>query len=339
MDEQLSAQGDGRIWLVVIEPADAGQRLDRILAQRFQLTAPDLGLSRARLQVLIEAGAVLRDREPVSDASHKVRAGDTYRVILPQPEPAAPSAQPMPLNIVYEDRDVIVIDKPSGLVVHPGAGHADGTLVNALIAHCGDGLSGIGGVRRPGIVHRLDKDTSGLLVVAKSDVAHQRLAEQFQAHGADGRLERRYQALVWGVPRPPRGTIDAPLGRSTTNRTKIAVSRRDDARSALTHFRIEQAFGEASLLELSLETGRTHQIRVHLAYIGHPVIGDPVYASGHRTRQAKLPASAKPAAARLRRQALHAYKLGFEHPKSGKKLIFESHLPADMADLLVALQG
>jgi 23S rRNA pseudouridine1911/1915/1917 synthase len=242
---------------------DAGTRLDRFLAERLA------GISRARVQALIRQGTVEGPAGPIRDPGAKVRDGQRYRITLP-------------LHIVYEDKHLLVLDKPAGLVVHPAAGHAHGTLVNALIAHCGDELSGIGGVKRPGIVHRLDKDTSGLLVVAKSDVAHQGLAEQFASHGADGRLIRTYEAFVWGVPERRTGTIEANLGRSPANRARMAVVRGEHGRHAVTHFEVVESFigpdGKplASRLKVALETGRTHQIRVHLAHIGHPVVGDPV---------------------------------------------------------------
>jgi 23S rRNA pseudouridine1911/1915/1917 synthase len=303
------------------------------------------GLSRSRLQALIGAGAVTRNGEPVHDANLRVKAGEAYAVAVPRPEPAEPEPQAMALAIAYEDSDIIVIDKPKGLTVHPGPGHASGTLVNALIAHCGTSLSGIGGVRRPGIVHRLDKDTTGLMVVAKSDRAHQGLAEQFAAHGADGRLRRGYRAIAWGAPERPRGAIDAALARSAANRTKIAVVRGGSKRGrhAVTHYEVLERFGPpakpvASLLRLVLETGRTHQVRVHLAHIGHPLLGDATYGAGHKASARKLGAAAQAALAALGRQALHAAELAFVHPVSGRRLEFESPLPPDMADLAAALR-
>ena len=267
--EAMASGGTSEVLTVGAE--EAGERVDRFLARRLPQ------LSRSRLQALIRAGQVARDGATVAELGHKTKAGETYAVHVPEPEPAAPQAQSMPLAIVHEDADLIVIDKPAGLTVHPGPGHATGTLVNALIAHCGASLSGIGGVRRPGIVHRLDKDTSGLLVVAKSDRAHKGLSEQFAAHGADGRLERRYLAIVWGAAERPRGVIDAALARSRANRTKIAVVSEAAGRHAVTRYEVLATYpkGEAkpvaSLLRLTLETGRTHQVRVHLAHIGHPV--------------------------------------------------------------------
>jgi 23S rRNA pseudouridine1911/1915/1917 synthase len=263
----------------------AGERLDRFLAQRL----PEL--SRSRLQALIRAGSVTRNGAVVLDLGRRIKAGDTYVVRVPPPEPAEPEPQAMPLTIVHEDAHLIVIDKPRGLTVHPGPGHASGTLVNALIAHCGASLSGIGGVKRPGIVHRLDKDTTGLLVAAKTDRAHQGLSEQFAAHGADGRLERGYRAIVWGVPDRPRGVIDAALARSASNRTKIAVVAEARGQRAVTRYEVLETFQAsdgrkpvASLLRLVLETGRTHQVRVHLGHIGHPLLGDPTYGAGFKER-------------------------------------------------------
>jgi len=259
--------------------------------------------------------------------------------------PAEPRGEKLPLQVVYEDAHLIVIDKPAGLVVHPAAGHASGTLVNALIAHCGDSLSGIGGVKRPGIVHRLDKDTSGLLVVAKTDAAHAGLSEQFAAHGADGRLHRAYVALAWGVPPRGRGMIDAPLSRSKVNRLKIAVVRDGEGRHAVTHYEVLQRFDDregepvAALVRLVLETGRTHQIRVHMAHIGHPLLADPVYGRGFVTRAARLGAESQAALDALGRQALHAAELGFEHPVTGKHLEFTSQLPPDLARLVSALSA
>jgi 23S rRNA pseudouridine1911/1915/1917 synthase len=267
-----------------------------------------------------------------------------YELRLPPATAAEPVAEAIPLAIVYEDAQLIVIDKPAGLVVHPAPGHARGTLVNALIAHCGDSLSGIGGVRRPGIVHRLDKDTSGLMVVAKTDAAHKHLAAQFAAHGRDGRLVRAYLALVWGAPAPSVGRIEAPLGRKATNRTKIAVVGRALGRAAATRYAVRARYGfdgdqaAAALVECELETGRTHQVRVHMAHIGHPLLGDGVYGAGFTASARRLPEPARAALVALGRQALHAAVLGFEHPTRGRGLRFESALPADMAALVRALE-
>ena len=320
-----------------MDEAEAGTRLDKLLAARIG------ELSRERIKALIRAGNV-QDASGASlgDGAYRVKPGETFAVSLPPPTPAEPEAQPISLDIVYEDPHLIVVDKAAHMVVHPAAGHASGTLVNALIAHCGDSLSGIGGVKRPGIVHRLDKGTSGLLVVAKSDAAHQGLSEQFAAHGTDGRMQRAYLALVWGKPLRPRGTISARLARSQTNRTKITVTRGEAGRHAVTHYEVltstDTPAGPVSLLRLELETGRTHQIRVHLAHIGHPVLGDATYGSGFKAKAAKLSPEAIAALEALDRQALHAAELGFEHPITGKPQHFDSELPADMQTLLRALK-
>lgn len=313
--------------------ADEGERLDRWLARTF----PDV--SRTRFQSLIAEGHVTVEGQPVGEPRYRLLPGQNVSVELPEPDPAEPQGEPIPLNILFEDAALLVIDKPAGLVVHPGAGHTGGTLVNALIAHCGDSLSGIGGVKRPGIVHRLDKDTSGLLVVAKTDAAHRGLSAQFAAHGQDGRLERAYLAFVWGVPDRAKGTISAPLARAASNRTRIAVSGSGRARQATTHFRLLEQFDRrASLLECRLETGRTHQIRVHLAHIGHPLLADPVYGKGFRSSVRTLGPAARDAVEKLGRQALHAAVLGFHHPLTGAKLRFESPLAPELARLHRALK-
>ena len=315
--------------------AAEASRLDKALVAAF----PDV--SRARFQALIAEGAVSVEGATVTEARHKVKPGDQLRVVLPEAAPALPQAEDMALSIVYEDKDLIVIDKPAGLVVNPGAGNETGTLVNALIAHCGDSLSGIGGVRRPGIVHRLDKDTSGLLVVAKNDKAHHGLSEQFAAHGRDGRLERSYLAIVWGMPERRQGIISAAIDRSTANRQKMAVSRGANAREAVTHYEVLETLGQppvASLIRCVLETGRTHQIRVHLAHIGHPLLGDGVYGAGFRTSAKKLSEDSKEALKALNRQALHATSLGFEHPHTGKQMRFDSQAPEDFGRLLASLR-
>jgi 23S rRNA pseudouridine1911/1915/1917 synthase len=312
----------------------AGQRLDLALSRQLPQ------FSRARLQALIKAGVVHDGAGPVTDGARKARSGESLTVRVPAPTAAEPEAQAMNLDIVFEDKHLLVVDKQAGLVVHPGSGNPTGTLVNALIAHCGDSLSGIGGVRRPGIVHRLDKDTSGLMVVAKTDAAHAGLSAQFASHGLDGRLERQYIALVWGTLDQPRGQVDANLGRSTIHRTRMAVAREPHGRRAVTHYLVEQTFREvASLVRLDLETGRTHQIRVHMAHIGHPLLGDSVYGRGFITRRSKLVPSAADALDRLDRQALHAAVLGFQHPVTGKKIRLVSEPPHDLARLIKALTG
>jgi 23S rRNA pseudouridine1911/1915/1917 synthase len=316
-----------------------GQRIDRVLA------AAVPPFSRSRLQALIKDGQVALDGVTVTDPGTKVRSGQLMTVELPPPVAAVPQGEVIPLTIVFEDRHLIVIDKPSGMVVHPAAGHGSGTLVNALIGHCGDSLSGIGGVKRPGIVHRLDKDTSGLLVAAKSDASHAGLSEQFAAHGADGRLKRAYLALVWGVPPRTKGVVDAALSRSAQNRVKIAVVPEGAGRHAVTHYEVLEVFADtegvpvASLVRLELETGRTHQIRVHMAHIGHPLLGDPVYGRGFQTRAARLAEPARAALEHLGRQALHAAELGFAHPVSGKALMFQSEMPVELANLTAALRA
>jgi 23S rRNA pseudouridine1911/1915/1917 synthase len=320
----------------VTVPEAGGGRLDRVLATQVP------ALSRSRLKALILAGQVTVEARTVRDPAAAVNSGDIITVTLPEPEPAKPAAEAIPLDIVYEDDALIVLDKPAGLVVHPAAGHASGTLVNALIAHCGDSLSGIGGVKRPGIVHRLDKDTTGLMVVAKNDRAHRRLSNQF-ADKREGPIERDYLALVWGAPERPRGTIDAPLDRHPHAREKRAV--RQGGREAVTHWEVVERYSGAdgkpvaSLLACRLETGRTHQIRVHLAHIGHPVMGDETYATGFRTKVTRLSPAAQQALAALGRQALHAEHLAFEHPVSGEILDFRAELPGDMAQLRDALRS
>ncbi len=330
---------DASILEFTVGPKEEGQRLDRILAAR----APDV--SRARFQSLIADGHVTVNGSAATKAKTRLRAGDVVHVELPEPEPAEPEPEEIPLDIIHEDEHLIVLDKPAGMVVHPAPGHPSGTLVNALLHHCGNSLSGIGGVRRPGIVHRLDRDTSGLLVVAKTDRAHKGLSAQFAAHGRDGRLERLYRALVWGRPLQFRGTIDRPLARSAANRQKIAVVRDDaDGRRAVTHYRILESFPPdsvrpvASLAECRLETGRTHQIRVHMAHIGCPVMGDTVYGAGFRSSAARLEPETRAALEALGRQALHAAVLGFEHPATRERVHFESPLPEDMKRLLLALR-
>ena len=330
---------------------EAGGRLDRVLA------AHVAELSRTRLKALIEAGSVAVDGRTIRDPGHRVNSGAAIVVDVPEAAPAKPAAEAIPLNVVYEDDDIIVIDKPKGLVVHPAAGHWTGTLVNALVAHCGDSLSGIGGERRPGIVHRLDKDTTGLMVVAKNDRAHKALAAQFAGHGRDGGpFERSYLAFVWGAPDRPRGTIDRPIDRSPRARDRMAV--REGGREAITHWQVLERYGGAagsgqdqaakkrpepiagtmaSMLACRLETGRTHQIRVHLDSIGHPLMGDRQYGAGFRTKRSLLGPEAQEALADLGRQALHSHILTVKHPTSAEILTFRSELPPDLARLRHAL--
>ncbi|MGE0213420.1 MAG: RluA family pseudouridine synthase [Parvibaculaceae bacterium] len=318
----------------LVPPEADGERLDRALAQAFD------DVSRSRFQDLIAEGRVAVDGRTIVEARARVKQGMAVAFTLPPPVAAEPRPETIPLSILFEDDDLIVIDKPAGLVVHPAAGNQTGTLVNALIAHCGESLSGIGGVKRPGIVHRLDKDTSGVLVVAKTDLAHKGLSRQFAAHGRDGRLERAYTALAWGALPARSGAIDAPLGRSSANRTKIAV--RPDGRPAVTRYEVRETFPaggapKVSLLACVLETGRTHQIRVHLAHIGHPLLGDATYGSGFKASGRTLPLDAREALEALGRQALHARMLGFEHPRTRRKMRFEAPLPQDFSNLLNAL--
>lgn len=294
---------------------------------------PDL--SRTRLKALIEAGAVRIGRETIDEPSYRVKPGETIAVSVPPAAPAVPAAERIALDIVFEDDDLLVVDKPAGLVVHPAPGNPDGTLVNALLAHCGASLSGIGGVRRPGIVHRLDKLTSGLMVVAKTDRAHAGLTAQF----ADRTLSRDYAAVVWGVPRPSRGEIEGNIGRSPRNRKKMAVLAKG-GRAALTRYTVVRRFGGvASLVHCRLATGRTHQIRVHLSYSGHPLIGDGVYGGGMTPpRRAALGPGGVAAVEALGRQALHAFRLAFIHPVTGETVQFETDLPRDIRELIFCLE-
>lgn len=318
---------------VTVRGDEGTNRLDRVLAVR----AP--ALSRSRLKALILAGQVTIRAAAVRDPAYHVQPGETITIDVPPAAPAEPEGEDIALDIVFEDDDIIVINKPKGLVVHPAAGHETGTLVNALIAHCGASLSGIGGVRRPGIVHRLDKDTTGLMVVAKNDAAHQSLTAQFADHGRTNEMRRGYMAFAWGVPNRPRGTVDAPIDRHPHAREKMAV--RDGGRTAVTHWTVLQEFSDrmgrpvASLLECQLETGRTHQIRVHLAHIQHPLMGDSVYGSHFKTKASSLGPLSKVALEALDRQALHAYLLALEHPRTGAILEWTAPLPSDLAALRV----
>ncbi len=315
----------------------AGARLDRFLGHA--AAERRLALSRTRLKALVEAGEVSVDGAVARDPATRLTAGTRIAFEAPAPEDSTIAAEDIALAVVYEDEHLIVIDKPAGLVVHPSPGHASGTLVNALIRHCGTSLSGVGGVRRPGIVHRLDKDTSGLLVVAKTDAAHRGLAELFADHGRTGSLKREYLALVWGGFDAAAGKVDAPIGRDPRHREKMAVASVERGRNAATHWRVGERLGPASLVTCELETGRTHQIRVHMASIGHPLLGDSVYGSGFKTKAALLGDKARSALEALGRQALHAAVLGFEHPLTGEALRFESSPPKDFARLLKALRS
>jgi 23S rRNA pseudouridine1911/1915/1917 synthase len=306
---------------VRLEPAHAGWRLDRALAAAVPT------LSRERLKTLIRSGAVEAKGTPVRDPSAKVKGDERFSVAVPEPKPAHNEPQDIPLKILFEDEHLLIVDKPAGLVVHPAAGNFDGTLVNALLHHCAGKLSGIGGVARPGIVHRIDKDTSGLLVVAKTDVAHEGLAKQFGAHSID----RRYLAIVTGVPKATQGVVDAPLARSAANRKKIAIVEGSRGKRAVTHWRRLNVLRDAALVECRLETGRTHQVRVHMASIGHPLVGDPVYGRSGRTHGKLLKELG------FHRQALHAVELGFTHPVTKHRLSFSSPMPPDMQELMGAL--
>jgi 23S rRNA pseudouridine1911/1915/1917 synthase len=318
---------------ISVPPGAEGERIDRLLAN----TLPDR--SRSFLKRLIEDGCLDAAGEhgaTIIEPSYRVKPGERFLLRIPASVDPEPLGENIPLNVVFEDDDLIVINKPPGLVVHPAPGNLTGTLVNALIAHCGASLKGIGGVRRPGIVHRLDKDTSGIMVSAKTGPAHEGLTRQF----ADHSIERAYAAFVWGMPSPSQGTIEGNIGRSPRNRKKMAVLTLG-GKTALTNYRTEAAYaaGAASLVECRLETGRTHQIRVHMAHIGHAVIGDPVYGGGStRTRMSQLSPEASKMIAGFRRQALHARLLGFEHPISGEFQQFEAALPDDLAALAQNLQ-
>ena len=315
---------------VAVDASTAGLRLDRVLASALP------GLSRARVKALIQAGLVGRDGKTVLEPSYRVKPGESYAVCVSPPPDPRPRGQRIPLRVLYEDDDLIVVDKPAGLVVHPAPGNPDRTLVNALIHHCGESLSGIGGVRRPGIVHRLDKETSGLMVAAKNDRAHAALARQF----AERAIERAYVAVVWGEPRPPSDEIEAPIGRDPRNRRRMAVVERA-GRPALTRYRVRRRLVAgagivASILSCRLATGRTHQIRVHLAHIGHPVIGDRLY--GGARQAAGVAANARAVVRAFGRQALHARILGFSHPGTGRTVRFASELPVEMTELIGVLE-
>ena len=335
--EQGSPSNSGQRLSVTVAGDEGSSRLDRVLAVRLA------ELSRSRLKALILKGSVSIASVLVRDPAYHVTAGDTITIDVPEAVAAEPAGEDIALDIVHEDDDIIVIDKPRGLVVHPAAGHETGTLVNALIAHCGASLSGIGGVRRPGIVHRLDKDTTGLMVAAKNDRAHQSLTAQFADHGRAGALRRGYMAFVWGVPNRQRGSVDAPIDRHPFAREKMAV--RDSGREAITHWEIQETFAGrdgkpvAALLACQLETGRTHQIRVHLAHIGHPLMGDAVYGPHFKTKASHLGPGSQAALTALGRQALHAYLLALEHPETGEILHWVRGLPEDLLLLQQTLKA
>ena len=313
--------GDEKSIDVVLDTAMAGWRLDRALA------AAVPAHSRERLKALVAAGKVAGPAGLLRDPAHKVKGGEALTVSIPAARPSDTVAQDIPLTIVHEDEALLIVDKPAGLVVHPAAGNLDGTMVNALLHHCAGRLSGIGGVARPGIVHRIDKDTSGLLVVAKTDTAHEALARQFAAHT----VIRRYTAVVAGQPVPPAGRIEGALARSTANRQKMAIVPDGKGKRAVTHYRTTRSLKGASVIECRLETGRTHQIRVHMASIGHALLGDQAYG--------RTPGGLASVLAELgfARQALHAATIGFVHPLSGAQIQFESSLPADIVELISRL--
>jgi 23S rRNA pseudouridine1911/1915/1917 synthase len=319
--------------MVMVDAGGAGERLDKYLSSRL----PDL--SRSRIQSLLEAGKVTLQGEVISDSSMKVKHGQRFTLIIPAPEPTHMIAQEIALDVIHEDKDLLVINKQAGLTVHPAPGHPDMTLVNALLAHCGDSLSGIGGVTRPGIVHRIDKDTTGLLVVAKHDVAHNALSAQL----ADRTLSRTYKAVCWGSPALRNGSITGNIGRSISNRQKMAVVR-TGGKPAMTHYKVQEQLGPASLVECKLETGRTHQIRVHMLHIGHPLVGDPIYGATTASRlksnlSKNLDDEQREILLHFERQALHAAEMGFIHPRTGKEMHFKAPLPGDMEQLIEALRG
>ncbi len=334
-----TSQGEEQTQLIAGE-ADVKKRLDAFVA-----AGVPPHVSRSRIKTLIKQGNVELNGTPNREPNYRLRLNDRITLSVPEPDEAQPEPENIPLNILFEDDHLIVINKEPGMVVHPAPGNWSGTLVNALLYHCGPSLGGIGGVKRPGIVHRLDKDTSGIMVVAKTDIAHSGLCAQFADHGRTGPLERAYLALVWGALKRNTGIIDAPLGRSTNNRLKRAVVKiyGPDAREAITHYSVVKHLdgtgeGECNvcLVECVLETGRTHQIRVHMSHLGHPLLGDQDYGKHYQTKINVLAPKPKAALQKLQRQALHARLLGFEHPATGEHLRFEAPLPKDLADVLAS---
>ncbi|RED53636.1 RluA family pseudouridine synthase [Aestuariispira insulae] len=314
---------------IAVLPEHKGKRLDKVLADAL----PDFSRNRLK-SLIIDGGAVVEGRT-IADPSHRVKPGKTVILSVPHAEELDLVPQDIPLTIAYEDEHLIVVDKPAGMVVHPAPGNEDGTLVNAILHHCGDSLLGIGGVKRPGIVHRIDKDTSGLIVIAKDDQTHTALSAKFKAKD----MERRYQAVVWGLPNPTSGRIEGNIGRHPVHRKLMAVVKAAQGKHAVTHYKTLEAFGTgAALVECQLETGRTHQIRVHMTHIGHPLMGDPVYGRSSKTRRGGISTAAQDYLSTFNRQALHAKILGFDHPISGEKLSFESDLPNDIKDLMISLR-
>ena len=333
MADDTDFELEGEPIEVVVDAEMNGGRLDAMLAK-----AQD-ALSRNRIKDLILGGAVTVDDRPIAEPKYRLKAGETIVLVAPPPEDPEPQPENIALDILYEDDSLIVINKPVGMVVHPAPGSPSGTLVNALIFHCGDSLKGIGGVKRPGIVHRLDKDTSGVMVAAKTEQAHKHLSEQFADHGRTGPLHRAYIAYAWGSTQSGIGTVDAPLGRDPGNRLKQAVIKQ--GREAITHYAVEARYGapgwDITRIQCQLETGRTHQIRVHMAHIGHPLVSDLLYAPGFATKVNKLPDEVAAAVQALGRQALHAAELGFEHPTTGEEMLFRADLPDDLQALEDAL--
>jgi 23S rRNA pseudouridine1911/1915/1917 synthase len=314
---------------VEVSENDVGERLDRFLAEKLG------GLSRNRVKPLVKDGLALLNNEIVNDPSKRVKLGEIYQITVPEAVDPDPIPQDIPLDIVFEDEHLIVVNKPARMVVHPAAGNWSGTLVNALLYHCGDSLSGIGGVKRPGIVHRIDKETSGLMVVAKTDPAHQGLAALFEAHD----IERTYKAIVWGRMYPASGRIEGNIGRDPHNRKRMAVLA-NSGKHAVTHYKLDENFNDiAALVTCNLETGRTHQIRVHMGHIGHSLVGDPVYTRPKLSRTKSLPEARQNVIRKFPRQALHAQTLGFVHPVTGEDLKFEVEFPRDLEKLLSAFRG
>ncbi|WP_216825535.1 RluA family pseudouridine synthase [Kiloniella sp. EL199] len=328
MPDNGDIANDSQMYSLIVSDAEKKQRLDRFLVQHLS------DLSRSRIQALITEKCLTIDEMIIETPNYRLKPGQTVRLIVPSAADPEPVAQNIPLDIVYEDPYLLIVNKPSGMVVHPAPGNSDGTLVNALLYHCGDDFKGIGGVRRPGIVHRIDKDTSGLMVVAKTDECHQGLVQLFATHD----IERSYNAIVWSFPKPSVGEIKGNIGRSPKNRKKMAVVPTGGKR-AITHYKTLEIFsaGAASLIECRLETGRTHQIRVHMTHIGHPLLGDPLYGSQSQSRTKNLPEAAQNLMKNFQRQALHAKTLGFIHPITKEKLFFTSELSRDLKDLIISL--
>ena len=327
MRNQLNAPSTSAT--IKVYPHDEGERLDRFISK-----ASD-SLSRSRVKSLIESGQVSLEGKKINEPSYRVKSNEIFIISIPEPDSPVPKPEDIPLDVFYEDKDVIVINKPAGLVVHPAPGNINGTLVNALLAHCENSLSGIGGVRRPGIVHRIDKNTSGLMVVAKNDQSHNSLAAQFKEHS----IKRNYSAMVWGIPRPKEGVIEANIGRSARDRKKMTVLK-SGGKQAITRYKVQKRFGNAAaLIDCELSTGRTHQIRVHMLSIGHPLLGDPTYGGKlSRARRTTLENDTLLQINRFSRQALHARSLGFVHPKTLEPLIFEARLPHDFCCLIKTLE-